>query len=67
MAGQELEGRKIIVTGADGKPLTLEPSGSRTKMSIAGKDAGRADLKNGLNCDVTYTPGNAEPSAIACR
>ena len=61
------EGRKIVVTGADGKPVTLEPSGSRTKITVAGKDGGRADLKNGLNCDVTYTPGNAEPSAISCK
>lgn len=61
------DGRKIVVTGADGKPITLEPSGSRTKITVAGKEGGRADLKNGLSCEVTYTPGNAEPSAITCK
>lgn len=60
-------GRKIVISGPDGKPLTLEPSGSRTKITIAGKEAGRADLKSGLACEVTYTSGNAEPSAIVCQ
>jgi tripartite-type tricarboxylate transporter receptor subunit TctC len=61
------KGRKIVVKGSDGKPVTLEPSGSRTKITVAGKEATRDDLKTGLNCEVTYTQGTAEPSAIACQ
>jgi tripartite-type tricarboxylate transporter receptor subunit TctC len=61
------KGRKVTIKGADGKPMTLEPSGSRTKITVAGKAAKRDDLKSGLNCEVTYAKGNAEPSAIACK
>lgn len=61
------KGRKVIFKGADGKPMTAEPSGSRTKITVAGKEATRADLKTGMNCEVTYVAGNNEPSAIACK
>lgn len=61
------KGRKVIVKGADGKPVTLEPSGSRTKITVAGKEAKRDDLKTGQNCEVTYAKGSNEPSAIACK
>jgi tripartite-type tricarboxylate transporter receptor subunit TctC len=61
------KGRKITIKGSDGKPLTLEPSGSRTKVTIAGKEAKRGDLKSGQNCEVTYAQGSSEPSAIACK
>lgn len=61
------KGRKIVVKGSDGKPITLEPSGSRTKITVAGKEGTRNDLKSGLNCEVTYAQGNNEPSAIACQ
>ena len=60
-------GRKIVVKGSDGKPITLEPSGSRTKITVAGKEGKRDDLKSGLNCEVTYAQGNNEPSAIVCQ
>ena len=61
------KGRKIVINGPDGKPVTLEPSGSRTKMTVAGKEAKRDDLQKGMTCDVTYLAGNNEPSAITCR
>jgi hypothetical protein len=61
------KGRKVTIKGSDGKPLTLEPSGSRTKITIAGKEAKRGDLKSGQNCEVTYAQGSSEPSAIACK
>lgn len=62
------KGRKITFAAADGKKITSEPSGSRTKITIAGKEGKREDLKAGLNCDITYKPdGDMEPSLIACK
>lgn len=62
------KGRKIVFNGPDGKPVTSEPSGSRTKITIAGKDAKRGDLKAGMKCEVEYKPGgDNEPSSIACQ
>lgn len=61
------KGRKIVVNGVDGKRMTLEPSGTRTKISVAGKEAKRDDLKTGQNCEITYAAGSDEPSAITCK
>ena len=62
------KGRKITFAAADGKKLTVEPSGSRTKIMVAGKEGKREDLKAGLNCDITYKPdGDHEPTEIACK
>jgi len=62
------KGRKVTFAAADGRKLTVEPSGSRTKIQIAGKDGTRDDLKAGLNCDITYKPdGNMEPTLIDCK
>ncbi len=62
------KGRKITFAAADGKKLTVEPSGSRTKIVVAGKEGTRDDLKAGLNCEITYKPdGDHEPSAIDCK
>jgi len=62
------KGRKITFAAADGKKITTEPSGSRTKITVAGKEGTRDDLKAGLNCEITYKPdGDMEPSAIDCK
>lgn len=61
------KGRKVVITGKDGKKLTLEPSGSRTKITVIGKEAKRDALKAGQNCEVTYAAGSNEPSAIICQ
>jgi len=62
------KGRKVTFAAADGKKLTVEPSGSRTKIQIAGKEFKRDDLKAGLNCEITYkSDGNNEPTEIACK
>lgn len=62
------KGRKIVFKGPDGKPVTGEPSGSRTKITIAGKEAKRGDLKPGMSCDIEYKPGgDNEPSTVACK
>ncbi len=62
------KGRKITFAATDGKKLTVEPSGSRTKIMIAGKEGKRDDLKAGLNCEITYkTDGDMEPTNINCK
>ncbi len=62
------KGRKITFAAADGNKITVEPSGSRTKIIVAGKDGTRDDLKAGLNCEITYKPdGDMEPSNIDCK
>ncbi len=62
------KGRKITFAAADGKKITVEPSGSRTKIIVAGKEGTRDDLKAGLNCEITYKPdGDMEPSNIDCK
>lgn len=61
------EGKKITFNGADGKPVTMEVSGSRTKVTIAGKEAQRNELKAGQNCEVTYVANAAEPITVTCK
>ncbi len=58
-------GRTIVIESKDGK-LTFEPSGSRTKVTIAGKDAKRGQIKPGQACKFSYPEGSSEPTAVAC-
>jgi tripartite-type tricarboxylate transporter receptor subunit TctC len=50
-----------------GKPATAKLSGSRTKVTIASKDAARGDIKAGMTCEVTYTGPGSEASLVACN
>ena len=61
------EGKKITFKGADGNPVTMEVSGSRTKVTIAGKEAQRNELKAGQHCEITYTAGAPEPTTVTCQ
>ncbi len=62
------KGREIVFVGPDGDKVKSEPSGSRTKITIAGKDAKRDNLKVGMNCEVHYKPGgDNEPTTIDCK
>ncbi len=62
------KGSVIVFTGPDKQKIQSKPSSSRTKITIAGKDAQRADLKVGLNCDINYrSGGDNEPSTVDCR
>jgi tripartite-type tricarboxylate transporter receptor subunit TctC len=64
----EDKGRRIVFNGPDGKPVKSEPSGSRTKITIAGKEAKRGDLKAGMKCEINYKPGgDNEPTTITCQ
>ena len=61
------KGRELVFNGPNGK-VTSKPSGSRTTIKIAGKDGKRDELKVGLSCAITYTPGgDNEPSLIDCK
>jgi len=62
------KGREIVFKGPDGKNVESKPSGSRTQIKIAGKDAKREDLKTGLNCTISYKAGgDNEPEEITCK
>ena len=62
------KGSVIVFTGPDKQKVQSKPSGSRTKVTIAGKDAKRGDLKVGLNCEITYkSGGDNEPTTIVCK
>lgn len=62
------KGREIVFAGPDNQKVQSKPSGSRTKITIAGKEAKREDLKAGLVCALSYKPGgDNEPSAIDCK
>jgi tripartite-type tricarboxylate transporter receptor subunit TctC len=62
------KGREIVFKGPDGKNVNSKPSGGRTQITIAGKEAKREDLKAGLNCSISYkSGGDNEPDEIACK
>ena len=61
------KGREIVFKGPNGN-VTSKPSGSRTTIRVAGKEGKREDLKVGLSCAITYTPGgDNEPATIDCK
>lgn len=48
----------------DGKKYTV--SGSRTEVTIAGKQADRSQLKNGMSCTVEAGKGD-EAKSVTCK
>lgn len=62
------KGRLIVFAGPDKQKVESKPSGSRTKITIDGKDAQRGDLKAGLDCEINYkSGGDNEPTTIVCK
>ena len=61
------EGKKITFNGSDGKPVSMEVSGSRTKVTIGGKEAQRNELKVGQNCEIAYVANAPEPTTVTCQ
>ena len=45
----------------------VDVSSSRTKVSIGGQNAARADLKAGMKCSIEYPGNGKEAQAIACE
>lgn len=62
------KGREIVFAGHDGQKVKSKPSGTRTQITVAGKEANREDLKAGLDCEVNYKSGaDNEPTTIVCK
>jgi hypothetical protein len=60
------EGREIVIQRA-GQEVSAKVSGSRTKITQAGKDAKREIFKPGLTCTITYARPGAEAKQIDCQ
>jgi tripartite-type tricarboxylate transporter receptor subunit TctC len=50
-----------------GKSHKTKVSGSRTKITIAGKEGKRKNIKVGMVCDVSYQGNGTEAKNIACK
>jgi ribosomal protein L21 len=60
-------GGRVIVFNVKGKPSKATASGSRTKVSIAGKKSKRGDLKAGMSCAIAYSGTGSEAQSITCK
>jgi hypothetical protein len=49
--------KKITVTDASGKSMTLKTHRKQTKVNLAGKKGAAKDLKKGMSCKFTYIGG----------
>jgi tripartite-type tricarboxylate transporter receptor subunit TctC len=61
------EGREVTINNGT-EDIVIEPSGSRTTITLNGAEADRAALVAGLTCEIEYDPaaeGN-EPKSMAC-
>ena len=62
------KGKEIVFAGHDGQKVKSKPSGSRTQIIVAGKEAKREDLTAGLDCEINYkSGGDNEPTTIVCK
>lgn len=62
----ERGGRKITID-YQGKDVSANVSGSRTKVTIGGKEADRGAIKPGMTCTLTYLKPGTEAKAVACK
>lgn len=61
------DAREVVLKQADGKMFNAKVSGSRTTISVAGKDTDRKALKTGMACEITAVANGEEASKIACQ
>lgn len=61
----ERGGRKIFIKH-DGKEVSAKVSGSRTKVTLDGKDAKRGAIKEGMTCEFVYPNAGAEAKEVNC-
>lgn len=66
IAAVEKGGREIRFQVKD-KTHKAKVSGSRTKITVGGKDSSRKAIKAGLVCDISYTGDGSEAKDIACK
>ena len=60
-------GGRVVQFKSGGADHKGNVSSSNTKITIAGQTAARADLKEGMTCDIAYTGDGGEVTAIACQ
>jgi len=59
-------GRELQFKNKD-KVHKVRISGSRTKLTVGGKNASRKDIKVGMACDISYQGDGSEAKNIACQ
>ncbi|MGE0653511.1 MAG: hypothetical protein AB7P12_17475, partial [Alphaproteobacteria bacterium] len=60
-------GGRQISFKAKGEAHEASISGSKTKVSIGGKSAKRADLKAGMNCTIKYGGNKSTAESVSCN
>lgn len=60
-------GGRILEFKAGSENHSARVSGSRTKVSIAGKKAMRSAIKAGMTCEITYAGNAGEASKVVCQ
>ena len=77
VSGASVKGIELTKVSPDGRNITFKDggktvkskvSGSRTKVTIGGKESDRENLKAGMKCDIDYKADGKknEPSMVAC-
>lgn len=62
-----IRGGRQVAFKSGNETHTVSISGSRTKLSIAGKTVARKELKAGLSCQITYPGDKEEAKEIVCN
>ncbi len=60
-------GGRSVVINYQGKDVTAQVSGSRTKVTVNGKAAERKDVKVGMTCTFTYPAPGQEAKNVDCK
>ena len=61
------DSREVVLKQSDGKMFNAKVSGSRTAITVAGKNSDRKALKTGMACEITAAASGEEASKIACQ
>lgn len=59
-------GGRLVSIDYKGKEVSARISGSRTKVTIKGRDDKRKNIKVGMTCGFTYPKPGAEAKTVAC-
>ena len=60
-------GGRVVQFKSGGADHKGNVSSTSTKITIAGQTAARADLKEGMTCNIAYTGDGGEVTAITCQ
>ncbi|MFT5539985.1 MAG: tripartite-type tricarboxylate transporter receptor subunit TctC [Alphaproteobacteria bacterium] len=61
------KGGRQIVINYKGKKVMAKVSGSRTKITVGGKEAARKAVKIGMTCTFTYPSAGSEAKKVDCK